>query len=141
MKPIKIKKESANIWIVGLLFTKVLTEFAKIIIIIIDIMTAKIIIVSAPSIPFVIPTAVKIESKEKTMSIKIIWIIILEKVLVFEFVLELILVVFSILWWISLVLLYNKNNPPNRRMILWPVIPVSNQELLIIMNGSFNAIK
>ena len=34
--------------------------------------TAKIIIVSAPSIPFVIPTAVKIESKEKTMSIKII---------------------------------------------------------------------
>jgi len=57
---------------VGLLFTKVLTEFAKTIIIIIDIMTAKIIIVNAPSIPFVIPTAVKIESKEKTISIKII---------------------------------------------------------------------
>ena len=49
---------------VGLLFTKVLTEFAKTIIIIIDIIIAKIIIVNAPSIPFVIPTAVKIESKD-----------------------------------------------------------------------------
>ncbi len=57
---------------VGLLLTKVLTVFAKTIIIIIEISTAIIIMVRAPSIPLVIPTAVRIESKEKTISIKII---------------------------------------------------------------------
>ena len=44
--------------------------------------------VSAPSTPFVIPTAVNIESKEKTISIKIICMIIEEKVLVFFGVLK-----------------------------------------------------
>ena len=73
---------------VGLLFTNVLTVFAKIIIIIIEIITAITIMVRAPSTPFVIPTAVNIESKEKTISIKIICMIIEENVLVFFWPLE-----------------------------------------------------
>ena len=68
---------------VGLLFTNVLTEFAKTIIIIIEIITAITIMVNAPYIPLVIPTAVRIESKEKTISIKIICMMMLVKVLFF----------------------------------------------------------
>ena len=69
INPIKIKKAKPKIWIDGLAFTKFPTGTANSIIIPTEITTAVIIITNAPSIPFVIPTAVKILSTEKMMSI------------------------------------------------------------------------
>jgi hypothetical protein len=72
MKPIKIKKDNPNICIDGCVFTKLPTGTANCIIIKTEIITAVIIMYKAPGTPFVIPTAVKILSKEKTKSIRII---------------------------------------------------------------------
>jgi len=73
INPIKIKNESPKICNDGCLLMKLPTGFAKIIIIRIDITTAMTIISSASlglgDRPLVIPTAVNIESNEKTILI------------------------------------------------------------------------
>ena len=63
----------------GWAFTNLLTGEANPIMIVKAITTAVIMIHKAYGIPLVIPIAVRIESKEKTISIKMIWTKALEK--------------------------------------------------------------
>jgi hypothetical protein len=72
INPINKRKDKPNICREGCLFTNRLTGSANPIIMVIAITTAAIMIHKAYGIPFVIPTAVRIESNEKTISIKTI---------------------------------------------------------------------
>src|SRR5687767_12500883 len=107
IRPIISKNDRASILMDGYLFTKPEILLANNIMIIIEIITAMIITV----ITSVTPTAVRTESKEKTISIRTICRTMAEKVPFFfltAFSSSLIPVIFL---WISVVLLYIRNSP------------------------------
>ncbi len=72
MKPMRIRKARPSIWMVGCLLTKLPTGVAKAIMISTDNTTATTMMNSAPDRPLVMPTAVRMESKENTRLISVI---------------------------------------------------------------------
>ncbi len=140
MKPIRIRNERPSICMVGFLFTNLPTGTANSIMMIIENITDIIIIISAPYIPFVIPTAVSIESKEKTMLIKVICTIADPRDILFLFE-DISCSTPSNLLCISETLLYSKNIPPAIRIMLWPEKPAFIQPISKLNHGSFMAIK
>ena len=121
INPINIRNDSPRIWSEGCFCIKSETDFMKTIMIPTDTSMDIIIMGNAFGIPFVIPTAVKIESKENTIFKIVIWVIALDKdILIVDFLSS--EESFSIFSKISCVLLYSKNKPPKTSIIACPLI-------------------